>query len=257
MNTARLLESRIVSFVLPPICLGCDRLAPDRRLEMGLCVRCRGRLRPLTGPGCWRCARPLAGAALPRGFRCETCRLRPPAFDRLVALWTYAPPFDGVIRAFKFGRLEFLGRQLAPAFRARFAVEGLQADLVTPVPLHWSRFWRRGYNQAERIARPLAKSLGLPFRATLRKARRTPPQNRLPRERRITNLEGAFRPRRPSAWAGRRVLLIDDVVTTGATLQAAAECLKKAGATGVVAMVAGRTPGPGEILSGASAARPP
>ncbi len=115
------------------------------------------------------------------------------------------------------------------------------------MPLHWRRRLTRGYNQAESIARPLARRLGRPLVPALRRIRATAPQARLERSRREANLRRAFemRARSGAAIDGRRVLLVDDVATTGATLHHAAAALRRGGATGVVALATARTPPPG------------
>ena len=237
----------LLHLLLPACCAGCGAPLP-RRAPLGLCAPCRGRLVPLPAPRCAACARRLDAAALPAGFLCGRCRARPPAYDRLLAAWSYEPPLDAVVRGLKFGRLDYLGDHLAAALAAALGSELAAAvpagALVTPVPLHWRRRLTRGYNQAERIARPLAARLGLPYRPLLRRRRATPPQTALPRTDRLANLHSAFAPRRgaPAALRGRAVLLIDDVATTGATLNAAAAVLKQAGAAAVLAVVAARTP---------------
>ncbi len=245
--------------LFPAPCLACGRLGAAERPGLGLCPSCRARLRPLGGPGgasCAVCARPLAAAALPDTFRCGACRERRPRYDRLVAGWSYEPPLDEVIRALKFGRLEYLGRHLAEHLAPtldRSLGRPVEADLVVPVPLHWRRRLARGYNQAEAISRPLAARLGLEHADALRRRRATPPQTALERRDRVRNLRGAFALRRRHRPRDRRVLLVDDVVTTGATLEAAAACLKRAGAARVTAVAAARTPGPEEAAPRESA----
>ena len=234
----------MLDFVLPPICLGCEREERPGPLRLGLCLPCRGRLRPLRGPRCGGCGRSLPAAAVPAGYRCGACRRRPPAFDRLWALWTYEPPLEQVIHAFKFGRLDFLGGHLAEEIWHRLGGELRRAEAVVPIPLHWRRQMVRGYNQAERIARPLSRRLGRPLVTALRRARATPPQARLERPRRQASPRGAFVVRRPSAIRRRRVLLVDDVTTTGATLHHAATVLRRAGAASIVALAVARTPSP-------------
>jgi ComF family protein len=147
-----------------------------------------------------------------------------------------------VVRGLKFGRLDYLGRHLAMALAERLSDRLSGFDLVVPVPLNWRRRLARGYNQAEQIARPLAARLGLPCVPALSRRRATPPQSLLGRDERLVNLRKAFRAPKPERVRGLHVLLVDDVATTGATLDAAAEALKRAGAAAVTALVAGRTP---------------
>ena len=160
----------------------------------------------------------------------------------ILSLWRYEPPLDAVILALKFRRLDYLGRHLAHELAAALGGEFESADLVVPVPLHWTRRVARGFDQAERIAVPLAARLGLPVAGVLRRRRATGAQARLGRAARLANLAGAFRVDRAQAVAGRRVLLVDDVTTTGATLEAAAAALLSAGAAEVFALTAARTP---------------
>lgn len=168
-----------------------------------------------------------------------------------------------VVAALKYRRLDYLGSHLAEglveAIRRRYlhdpgAPGSLPWDLVVPVPLHWRRRLLRGFNQAERIARPLARELGVSFGQPLRRRRATRSQARLARSERQKNPVDAFAvggwwPPEPAARrgvAGRSVLLVDDVVTTGATLHAAARALVEAGAVAVTAVAAARTPTPWE-----------
>ena len=174
------------------------------------------------------------------GPLCGNCRRRAPPWDSLVAAYLYLPPMVGVVRALKFGRGEHLGEPLSRALAARCAPWTDRIDVVTPVPLQWTRLLARGYNQAEAVARPLARALALPCRPLLRRRPR-PRQALLSRAERRRNLRGAFTPRRPLA-AGTRVLLVDDVMTTGATLESAARALRRAGAASIHAAVVARTP---------------
>lgn len=237
----RLLD-RLLHALLPAPCLGCGQPLPAAGTSLGLCARCRAALSALPREACAVCARPLAAHALPEDYRCGACRERPPAFDRLLALWSYRPPLDSVVRGLKFGRLDYLGSHLAAAMAEGLGERLAGFDRVVPVPLHWRRYLSRGYNQAERIARPLAGRLGLPCTAVLCRRRATPPQSLLGKKDRLANLRKAFRVPRPEKVRGLRILLVDDVATTGATLDAAAAALKSAGAAAVTALVAGRTP---------------
>lgn len=230
----------LLHLLLPAFCLGCGE-ALFSSAPLGLCSPCRGKLAPL-GRACAACAGPLDAFEPPPGYRCGACREQPPAFDRLLALWNYRPPLDAVVQGLKFRRLDYLGRHLALALADGLGDELDGFDGIVPVPLHWQRRLARGYNQAERIASPLARQLGLPLIPALRRTRRTPPQTSLGKADRLANLRQAFRVPRPGRVQGLRLLLVDDVATTGATLDMAAAALKRAGAAGVTAVVAARTP---------------
>jgi ComF family protein len=229
----------LLHLLLPASCLGCGEPLFTSS-PLGLCAPCRGKLTPLGRAACAVCAGPLDAFEPPPGYRCGACRERPPAFDRLLALWTYRPPLDAVVQGLKFRRLDYLGRHLALALANGLALDGF--DAIVPVPLHWHRRLTRGYNQAERIASPLAARLGLPLIPALRRIRRTPPQTSLGKADRLANLRQAFRVPRPGRIRGLRLLLVDDVATTGATLDVAAAALRRAGAAGITAVVAARTP---------------
>ncbi|MEP7011156.1 MAG: phosphoribosyltransferase family protein [Acidobacteriota bacterium] len=218
-GVARRVRETFARWLFPVACLGCGRQLAGRE-SLHLCLGCRARLRPALPID------PLVG----------------PAALRILSLWRYEPPLDAVILALKFRRLDYLGRHLALELASAFGGELAAADLVVPVPLHWTRRVARGFDQAERIAAPLAVRLGLPSARVLRRRRATAAQARLGRADRLANLAGAFRVDRASAVAGRRVLLVDDVTTTGATLEAAAYALRAAGAEEVFALTAARTP---------------
>jgi len=250
---ARRLLARVAHLVVPASCAACGSALAPARPPFGLCLPCRGRLVPATaGAAC-----PCCGAPVPEppptarpAPRCAACRRRPPAFERLVAPWSYRPPLREVVRALKFGRLAHLGERLARPLGAELRAAGLAGagppacQAVVPVALHWRRRLARGYDQAARIAAPLAGELGLSFHPALVRVRGTPPQTGLARSARRANVRGAFRVRRSEAGrvAGRRVLLVDDVTTTGATLDDAARALLAAGAATVVAVAVARTP---------------
>ncbi len=240
--SARGLLDRLLHALLPAPCLGCGEPLPAVKTSLGLCAGCRAALAPLPREACAVCARPPGAHALPEDYRCGPCRKRPPAFDRLLALWSYQPPLDAVVQGLKFRRLDYLGSHLAAALTGALETRLTGFDVIVPVPLHWRRRLARGYNQAEKIARPLAGLLGLPCVPALSRRRSTPPQSRLGRGDRLANLRKAFAVPRPERARGLRILLVDDVATTGATLDAAASALKNAGAAAVIALVAGRTP---------------
>lgn len=241
------LAGRLAAWLLPAPCLACKAPISSLRAPLGLCPPCRERLAPLAlESACRSCSEPLSQARVWTDPRCEACRERGPSYDRLLAAWLYRPPLDAVIRDFKFRRLDYLGEHLARTMADRLGPvlgegEGGPA-LVSHVPLHWRRRLRRGYDQAREIAVPLARALGLPFHPTLRRRRSTSAQSSLDRSERLANLEGVFAVRRSAPVLGRCILLVDDVATTGATLDAAARVLKGRGAATVIGLAAARTP---------------
>jgi ComF family protein len=244
-SAAVALGRAIVDGVFADTCLACRERPAGRRL--GLCLRCHGQLEPHAGGACARCtgcARPLEGAR-GRSGRCGSCLADPPPWTRLYTLWSYRTPFDAVVHALKFQRLESLGPELAAGAFDRLADrllsgdDGRGVDLVVPVPLPWPRLLRRGFNQAEAIAAPLATLLDRPLRRALAR-RPSPPQSLLPVRRRAGNLRRSLRVR--ERLPGASVLLVDDVVTTGATLRAATAALRSAGAERVTALAVAWTP---------------
>lgn len=184
------------------------------------------------------------------------CRCAPPPFDATIALGDYAPPREALVLALKFGGVlplaNWLACELASAWAARPSPSSSDPDdkpcLVVPIPLAPARLAERGFNQSWEIARSLAPRLGAAARADLLvRARDTAPQTALAADRRHLNIAGAFALARHAdadRLRGRHVALVDDVMTTGATLAEAAAVLKRHGAARVTALVALRTPAP-------------
>jgi len=202
-----------------------------------LCAACDADLPRADGPRCPRCALPSPGGAL-----CGRCLAHPPAYDETVAALEYAFPADVLVQSLKFrGELA-----LAPLLAARLAARlppGVPPFAVLPVPLSPARLRLRGFNPALEIARALGAGLRVDARLAER-ARDTPPQVDLPHRERAANVRGAFRCR--ELPAGAQVAVVDDVMTTGATLHELAATLKRAGAARVVNWVVARTPAPGD-----------
>lgn len=246
------LASALMDILVPCRCLHCSEIEPGA-MPLGLCSRCRPLLEPLHAPApfstrraCDLCGRELTAPRTGRTRRCLPCMRRRSPLDRLFCAWHYQEPLDAVIQGLKFQDLTYLGKHLARELDSLLP-ENLEVDGVVPVPLHWRRSWHRGYNQAEEIARPLARRRGWALEAALVRRRATPPQSGLARTARLKNLRRAFAfktNRRQAANPSKRLLLVDDVYTTGATLEAAAIALRSVGAEWVGAAVAGRTPSP-------------
>ena len=191
-------------------------------------------------PRCATCALPV-----PEGLtRCGVCLREPPPLDACLAAVTYAWPWSDCVTQFKFGSQPGWAAELATVMRSAPWVEPAleQADRVLPMPLARERLAERGYNQALLLARRLAPHKS--DATLLLKTRHTPAQSDLSRAERLRNVRGAFavEPLRAHELRGRRVVLVDDVMTTGASLHAAALALRQAGAAHVTAVVLARTP---------------
>lgn len=224
-----------IDYLLPGACLLCGA-----RLPAGgdICPACDTEL-PRPAAACACCAAPLAQPA-GLALRCARCQQAPPAFDRTIALFGYAAPVDRLILRLKYhGDLRLarvLGTRLAAALRAQAVAA---PDLIVPVPLHVTRLRSRGYNQALELARPIAQRLRVPldYRSVTR-VRATAPQIDMDHEARRKNLHRAFRAN--GDLTGRRVAIVDDVMTSGHTANAVAAALRKAGAAEVAVWVVAR-----------------
>jgi ComF family protein len=228
----------LLNVFFPRTCAGCRGDVPWGE-EHALCAACRDALPRWVGWACIVCDLPLPDG----GARCPDCRRRRRAFRYLRSALLYEGAAGKIIKAFKFGGRQDLAGPLGRIVSDRWREEPRlgPADLVVPVPLHWRRERSRGYNQAAALARVFAGQTGLPMRADVLKRRRaTKPQTSLGREDRRENVREAFVVRRPEAVRGKTVLLVDDVCTTGATLEACARALKKSGARRVGAITAAR-----------------
>lgn len=239
----------LFSLLAPRTCVACPAplpplprpTPPGREWAALLCPRCRGDVRPI-GAACPSCAAPRPAFADPTA-RCRACVAIPKrAVTSTIALLRYR----GVVRRV-LHRVKYAGREepcaplgAALAHRVREVLVDVPADLlVVPVPLHLVRRCTRGFNQAERIAEGLARVLDRPLAHALARRRSTRPLYGVKRDARDAIVGGAFRATRV-ALAGRPVLLVDDIRTSGATLRAAAEALQAAGASRVIAAVVAR-----------------
>jgi len=171
--------------------------------------------------------------------RCAVCRECARGFDAAYSYGAYDSRLRELIHLFKYRRMIALARPLGRMIASALPLDEV-VDMVVPVPMHWTRRWSRGFNQAERLARKVARARRVPVVAGLARVKRTPPQAGLTHTERQRNMESVFVARHTKRLAGRRVLLIDDVFTTGATAGACAIALKEAGARSVVLLTLAR-----------------
>jgi ComF family protein len=214
--------------ILATHCLLCGNRASAR----GICEDCWSELPWHAAPGCTICAHPLTMPGV-----CGRCLSEPPHFDHVIAAARYRFPVDGLIQSCKYGGRLATIRALATMLARQ---KPQQADLIVPMPISAQRLRERGFNQALELAREVAGSIRAPVDATLCvKTRDTSPQTRLPWKERRKNIRGAFVVLRNVT--GLHVVVIDDVLTTGATLNELSRNLKHAGAASVTGWVVART----------------
>ncbi len=189
---------------------------------------------------CICCRTPFANRyPLDENGRCSLCRLELNRFDATYSFGAYQDELRKLIHLFKYQRVRTLARPLGSLLGAALPGEE-RFDAIVPMPLHWWRRWRRGFNQSELLANEIARRCGVKVVDAVRRARATAPQAGLSNTRRRENVAGAFHVPRPERIRGLRVALVDDVLTTGATANACAAALKRAGALRVTLLVLAR-----------------
>ena len=205
-----------------PVCRECLK-APEPLSAEFFCVSCRTPFQnafPLDAEG-----------------RCALCRFGLRGFDAAYCFGAYEGVLRELIHLYKYGRVKTLARPLGALLAAALPREE-RFDAVTPVPLHWRRQWQRGFNQSDLLARTIARRCGIPVILALKRVRPTVAQAGLSNTSRRKNVAAAFRPRR--TVEGKRILLVDDVMTTGSTAAACALALKRAGAAKVALLTVAR-----------------
>jgi ComF family protein len=224
MSAAALLRFALDA-VLPPRCLSCGEIVGDPGV---LCASCWRGVSFIAAPFCARCGLPFPHEA---AGVCAACAAAPPHYDRARAVFRYDAASRNLVIAFKHADKT----HAAPAFGAWMRRAGAalleDADLLVPVPLHWTRLFRRRYNQAALLAHAIDRARVVPD--LLVRRRRTPSQGHLGRSARARNVAGAFAVRTGAGVAGKRIVLVDDVMTTGATVGECARILRRAGAARV------------------------
>ncbi len=221
----------LLDLLLPPCCVKCQRVGA------WLCETCVETLTPPRQPFCPRCGRPQE-----RWDLCAVCRTAPLRVNPIRSVFFFEGHVRDAIHALKYRGGSDIAEQLGDLMVTSWRTHDLQSDLLVPVPLFFEREARRGYNQAALLAAALGARLSLPVRLALMRTRNTQSQTQLSREERRRNVEAAFAVDPAVDLAGKRVTLIDDVATTGATLDACAVALLGSGAQTVNAFTLARAP---------------
>ncbi len=228
----RLIGDGLLSLLYPPHCAKCNA---DTASGVHLCAECAGQARKIEAPFCRQCSQPFEGA-IDGAFTCANCADRTFHFDCAVARYLSRGVVREFIHRFKYDRHYYLRHPLADWMAEALddeRISGQPFDAFVPVPLHGARFRERDFNQAEVLAKLLAKRTGQPVLKALKRIRYTTTQTRLDREQRMENLRNAFRVRHAAAVQSRHLILVDDVLTTGSTVEECARVLRQAGAASV------------------------
>lgn len=232
------LTESLSSLLFPRICSFCDSFGADP--VYGLCDDCAGELRKVAPPVCLHCGLPFPGLSQDRPNYCGRCLSNPPPYSKA----RYAVLYEGGLRKgllrFKYGGALYVSPTLAAiltdAFQASFVAE--EFDTIIPVPIHRKRLLDRGFNQALILAKRLSGTIGIPVdAASFVKTRDTAPQVGLSRSERERNVRGSFGVSRPAVIRAKRILLLDDVATTGTTISEASRTLAASGASRVEVLV--------------------
>ena len=229
-----------LDLLVPPSCASCGEDLVET-VDVLLCSKCREQIPPLSEPLCSRCGARHSGRE--EQSRCPRCAGRRLAFDAAVPFGVYHGPLREIVLKMKRPAGHALSTAVA-RLMSRSRSELLRehnCQLVVPVPMHWTRRLTRGTNSPDTVAEELSRQTGLPFgRGLLTRRRNTVPQTELSPAKRFENVRGAFRMSASYDLSGLRVVLVDDILTTGATCSEAAKVLRKAGASYVVVVVVAR-----------------
>jgi ComF family protein len=234
---------RTLDYFFPASCSYCSNPVADSGIPR-FCGQCWSELAPVPGPVCPSCGRPFGSPESlthSPGHECLACRTTPPHFDQALAAGLFEGPLREAIHVYKYRPVKSLGKPLA-AWMAEQVRMTAHLDLAVPVPLHRKRLRHRGFNQALILAHGISQRFSVPLLFdNLMRLRSTRPQVELSSHERMENVKGAFGLVRPSEVREKRVLLIDDVFTTGATMNECARVLKEAGAASVTVQTLART----------------
>jgi len=231
-RSLRLAGEGLLSLLYPPHCAKCGT---DTASGVHLCAACAEQAKKIEAPFCRQCSQPFDGA-IDGEFTCANCTDRTFHFECAVTRYLSRGVVREFIHRFKYDRHFYLRHPLADWMAEALEDERIGTkpfDAFVPVPLHATRFRERDFNQAEVLANLLAKRTGQPVIKALKRIRYTTTQTRLDRAQRMENLRNAFRVRHASAVQSRHLILVDDVFTTGSTVEECARVLQEAGAASV------------------------
>ena len=234
------LSSALFSAVLPEDCRVCgEPLKEVSRIPV--CSHCLAAPKPLAAEYlCAGCRAPFASQwPLDEHGLCALCRGGMQGFDAAYSFGFYDGTLRDLIHLLKYGRISTLAAPLGRLLSLAYPREQ-KFDVIVPVPMHWRRRWERGFNQAELLARVLSERTGIPIALPVRRRKSTAPQAGMTGSARRANVSAAFQVRKPAVVRGRRILLVDDVLTTGATAGACARAIKRAGARHVAVITVAR-----------------
>lgn len=241
---------QFIDLIYPPKCPICgdflrDKGANSDRAGFPICMTCFDGFTEITHPCCSICSRPFE-SWVEEDHPCEACLRKRPFYNKMIVPYLYEGTLMSAIHQFKYGGKDYLSKSLASllAFFAGEHLRGMNGLLVMPVPLHPKRLRERGFNQSLLLARHVTRQLGVELDfLSLRRIRYTRPQTGLKKDERRKNVRKAFGLRDPKVVKGRTVTLVDDVTTTGNTLNECARTLRRAGADKVYCVVLARTAG--------------
>ena len=215
-----------ISYLFKQHCLLCNA---STKSQISLCKQCIDALPRTPQPCCPQCGLATQGEV------CGKCLKEKPYYDKTTALFAYAFPFNAVLQEYKYNHALYLSKTIAQLFVDNILSHNI--DIIIPMPLHPNRLKERGFNQSAEVAYILAKAIGIPVNDTAcQRIKHTPPQASLPLKERLKNMRGAFSVNQALATQhikGKRIAIIDDVITTGSTVNELSLVLKKAGALSV------------------------
>ncbi|GJQ60500.1 MAG: amidophosphoribosyltransferase [Candidatus Scalindua sp.] len=232
----------ILDLLYPRICFGCN-IGISEEESVHICNTCRESIRKNEAKRCYKCGLILGLGAYSSDKGCSECKKINLRFERGFFVSDYTGPLREVIIHYKYHKQEMLAKPLAELMIKKLLNEGVitEIDVLVPVPLHWKKKLSRGFNQSELFAKRISKELQIPISVNnLSNCKHTLSQTRLSRSERNKNVSGAFAVRKPELFLKKRILLIDDVLTTGITASECARILKKAGAKKVFLLALAR-----------------